>query len=101
MDLTITQSAEPGVTVLSLAGWLDTTTAPQLQDILLPLLQGGQAVTLNFADVSYISSAGMRVLLAGQKVTQSTGARMVLRDVSPAVLDILKMTGFVKILNIE
>lgn len=101
MELTITQSAEPGATVLSLAGWLDTTTAPQLQDVLLPLLQSGQGVALNFADVSYISSAGMRVLLAGQKATQSTGARMVLRDVSPAVLDILKMTGFVRILNIE
>jgi len=101
MELTITQSNEAGGTVLSLAGWLDTTTAPNLQETLLPLLTSGQSVVLDFAGVEYISSAGMRVLLAGQKATAANGTRLVLRNVTPAVLDILKMTGFVGILNIE
>jgi len=101
MELTITQSNTADATVLGLAGWLDTTTAPKLQDTLLPLLQSGQSVVLDFGGVEYISSAGMRVLLAGQKATQGTATRLVLRNVTPAVLDILKMTGFVGILNIE
>jgi len=101
MELTITPGTEAGATVLGLSGWLDTTTAPNLQTALLPLLQSGQSVVLDFSGVEYISSAGMRVLLAGEKVTKSTGAKLVLRNVTPAVHDILQMTGFVGILNIE
>lgn len=101
MDLTITQSTQAGAAVLGLAGWLDTTTAPSLQEALLPMLQSGASVVLDFGGVEYISSAGMRVLLTGQKTAQSAGGKLVLRNVTPAVLDILKMTGFASILTIE
>jgi len=101
MELIITPQVEGDTTVLRLAGWLDTTTAPKLQQELLPALESGRSVVLDFGGVEYLSSAGMRVLLAGQKAGAQTGSRQVLRNVTPEVLSILKMTGFDGILDIE
>jgi len=101
MELTVTPQVAADATILGLAGWLDTTTAPILQQELLPRLQGGQSIVLDFSGVEYISSAGMRVLLAGEQTSHQTGTRQVLRNVTPEVLGILKMAGFDGILVIE
>lgn len=87
--------------ILMLSGRLDTTTAPEFQTVLLSELQNGTDVILDFQDLAYVSSAGLRVLLTGQKAVASTGQHMILRHVVPSVMEVFDMTGFSDILTIQ
>jgi len=88
-------------TTLALFGRLDTTTAPKLQDELLPEFDNAKHVELDFADLAYVSSAGLRVLLSGEKTAKGKGKKMTLVNVSQDVLEVFEMTGFSDILSIE
>ncbi|MDO4815902.1 MAG: STAS domain-containing protein [Bacillota bacterium] len=81
-----------------LQGRLDTTTAPQLEAELE--LEGITALVLDFSELSYISSAGLRVLLATQKVMNKQG-EMLLRGVNEDIMEVFDITGFSDILTIE
>lgn len=85
---------------LALEGRLDTITAPELEAALTPALEGAAELTLDFAGVEYISSAGLRVLLSAQKVMNRQG-KMKLTHVCEPVLEIFEVTGFLDILTIE
>ena len=98
MTINKTQDQEKFIFVIE--GRLDTTTAPQLQDALIPALDEAKQVELDFTQLSYISSAGLRTLLIGQKAARSKGASMTLRGVSEEVRQILEMTGFDEMLTI-
>lgn len=87
-------------TLLELEGALDTLTAPDLQKTLLEELAASDRVTLDFTGLAYVSSAGLRALLVGQKTANAQGRNLVLTHVSPEVMNVLKMTGFCSILNI-
>ena len=65
--MTITKTKEGGRLVLSLAGRLDTTTAPQLDAELKQSLDGVTELVLDFAELAYLSSAGLRVLQEREK----------------------------------
>ena len=103
MKITRTQNNDGGdcTVALTLEGKLDTTTAPTLQEALLPELKAGANVVLDFAGVTYVSSAGLRVLLKGEKTAKSNSARQVLTNVSAIIMEVLEMTGFAAILNFE
>lgn len=93
---------EDGSTVtLAVEGRIDTNTSPDLQAALLKALQSARTVVVDFASVPYISSAGLRALLIGQKTAGSKGSAMELTNVSPAVFSILESVGFSKILTIK
>lgn len=79
---------------------LDTNTAPQLEQALNGQLEGVEQLALDFSELNYISSAGLRVLLALQKAMAKQGA-MALRGVNEAVMEVFDITGFVDILTIE
>lgn len=83
---------------IALSGRLDTTTAPQLEDALE--LDGVQALELDFAALDYISSAGLRVLLAAQKVMNKQG-EMKIKNVNSDIMEVFEITGFSDILTIE
>ena len=85
---------------LKLDGRLDTMTAPQLEEAVKAAMPGLTRLTLDFAGVQYISSAGLRVLLTAQKGMNKQGA-MVLTGVSEAVHEVFDITGFTDILTIE
>ena len=85
---------------VALEGRLDTTTAPELEADLKNSLDGLTVLILDFEKLEYISSAGLRVLLSAQKVMNKQGD-MTLRNVSPEIMEIFEVTGFVDILNIE
>ena len=91
---------EGGKCRLSLFGRLDNTTAQILQDTLLLALNETQQVELDFANIEYVSSTGLRALLVGQKTAQTKGASMILTGVSKEVMEVFEMTGFNNILNI-
>ena len=84
---------------LALRGRLDTKTSPKLEAEVKGSLSGITELEFDFSEVEYVSSAGLRVLLAAQKVMKRQGT-MVLRGVSDAVMEVFEITGFVDILTI-
>ncbi len=85
---------------VTLAGRLDTTTAPQLESNLKDKLEGLTDLVLDFKDLEYISSAGLRVLLSAQKVMNRQG-KMTVRNVNATIMEVFDITGFSDILTIE
>ena len=85
---------------LAVEGRLDTTTAPQLEAELKQSISGVETLVLDFANLEYLSSAGLRVLLAAQKVMNKQG-EMIIRNVNETINEIFEVTGFIDILTIE
>ena len=98
--MTINQTKNGNALVLALEGRLDTMTAPQLEAALKEALPGVEALTFDLEKLDYISSAGLRVLLAAQKAMNKQGS-MKLMNVSGIIMEILEVTGFSDILTIE
>ena len=82
------------------SGRVDTATAPELEAEVKPQLDGVTSLILDFKDVNYVSSAGLRVLLSLQKKMMTQG-EMKLLNVSAAVNDVFEVTGFDEILTYE
>lgn len=82
-------------------GRVDTNTSPQLQQAILSSFQKNNNIVVDFLNVPYISSAGLRALLIGQKTAKSKGGSMKLTNVSEMVMEILDTTGFAQIFRIE
>jgi anti-anti-sigma factor len=87
--------------IIRITGRIDTTTSPQLQEELMKSFQKGNHLILDFEEVAYISSAGLRVLLMGQKTVDSKDGYMKLLHVNDVVREVFDMTGFSSILTIE
>ena len=97
--MTITKTAENGTLRIALEGRLDTNTAPQLEAELKTSLSGIKELELDFSGREYISSAGLRVLLAAQKTMRRQG-KMTIRNVNETIMEVFEITGFVEILTI-
>ena len=98
--LEIQKNAENKKVTLALRGRLDTGTAPELEETLKSALDGAEELTFDLAELEYISSAGLRVLLSAQKAMNKLG-RMRLTGVKEAVMEVFSITGFADILTIE
>lgn len=98
--MTINKKAQGEALELALIGRLDTTTAPQLETELKRSIDGVTELTLNCAELEYLSSAGLRVLLAAQKVMNKQG-KMVVKNVNETIMEVFEITGFADILTIE
>lgn len=85
---------------ISLAGRLDSNTSPILETELKASLEGVTELTMDFTGLTYLSSAGLRVILAAQKQMNRQG-KMVIVHVNDTVMEIFTVTGFVEILTIE
>ena len=93
----IKKTFEGSKAVFAIEGWLDTQTAPELGAALDELGEDVDALEFDFAAVEYISSAGIRQIVAAHK---KMGGNLVLRNVSPAVREVLRLTGTDKRLTI-
>jgi anti-anti-sigma factor len=87
--------------IISLEGRLDTTTVPELQEQLIPEFDRIKHVQLDFKQLAYVSSAGLRVLLLGEKTAKAKGGTMSLVNVSEEIQEIFEMTGFADVLTVE
>jgi anti-anti-sigma factor len=96
----IVKSKAGNKVVFALSGRLDTATAPGLQEVLIPAFEEADTVELDFKGVAYISSAGLRVLLLGEKTAKSKNRSMDLLNVSEDIRQVFEMTGFSDILKI-
>lgn len=98
--MTIEKNLNATTLTVAVGGRLDTTTAPQLETELKASLGGVTELVLDLVDLEYISSAGLRVLLAAQKIMNKQGS-MVVRNANDDIRDIFDVTGFADILTIE
>lgn len=98
--MTINKMTEGTKLTLALSGRMDTSTSPLLDAELEESLPGVEELVLDFAELSYLSSAGLRVLLSTQKIMARQGS-MVLKNVNETVMEVFEITGFVDILTIE
>ena len=99
MDITIDRAAAG--TTLTPVGPIDGTTANVLQDPLLAAIaENPPALVLDFAQVPYVSSAGLRVLVVATKELKPRGQRLRLINVPDAVLQVLKMANFTSFIDV-
>ena len=85
---------------IALEGRLDTTTAPELEKALKDSIEAATELTLDFAALDYISSAGLRVLLSAHKTMSKKGGMKVINS-NEMVREVFDVTGFADILDIE
>ena len=85
---------------MKVSGRLDTMTAPELESAITENITGVTEMILDFSDLEYISSAGLRVLLVATKMMKGKG-RLVIQNINETVKEVFEVTGFLDILNIE
>ena len=93
----IKKSIDGDKVVLALEGWLDTMTAPELGAALDELGEDVHSLELEFTKLEYVSSAGIRQIVAAHK---QMGSNLVVSNVSPEVREVLRLTGVGNRLNI-
>ena len=98
--LSINKTRDGGKLCVALEGRLDTTTAPELEASLKEELDTVNELIIDLAKLEYISSAGLRVLLAAQKAMMKQGS-MVVTNPNDVISEIFEVTGFSTILTIE
>ena len=98
--MNITKTKDGSKLTISVEGRLDTSTSPVLSKELDGSLDGVTELVFDFAQLEYISSSGLRVLLSAQKTMNGKGS-MTVRNVSELVMEVFDITGFVDILTIE
>lgn len=86
---------------IQIKGRIDTVTAPDFENEINDEIGKFDSLILDFTDLEYISSAGLRVLIATQKKLKPEGIPMAIKNVNDAISEIFRMSGFDKILKIE
>ena len=80
---------------------IDTVTAPDFENEILDEMGKFNSLIIDFSNLEYISSAGLRVLIATQKKLKPENIPMTIKKVNDTINEIFKMSGFDKILEIE
>ena len=81
-------------------GRLDTASSPMLEEEMKPYLDGVKDLTMDFTDVEYISSGGLRMLLATEKQLKDCGGSMKLIHVNEFVMEVFDMVGFLDVVTV-
>lgn len=96
----ITENREEDKIILKVEGRVDTNTSKELQAKILLCLQKSLHVILDMEQVDYVSSAGLRALLIGEKTANAKNGSMLLIHVRPEVKEVFVMSRFDKVMNI-
>ena len=86
--------------IVAITGSLDSTTSPEAQKSLSAVLAGAKKVALDFSQLDYISSAGLRVLLGAAKQLRASGGTLGLFGLNPSVREVFEISGFSSILSV-
>lgn len=95
----VTKKLDSDTMTIFVEGWLDTLTAEQFRSE-AQQLEGAEKVILDLSKVDYISSAGLREVVALHRSVTGSGGSFSVRGVVPAVMDVFTLTGFDKKLDI-
>src|ERR1041385_9203188 len=99
--LDLKEEKKGNVTILKLKGRLDAITSPPIEKYIFECINNGcRQILLDFSAVDYLSSAGMRMLLATTKKLKTLSGKLVLCSVNVNVMDILRMSAFDHVLEI-
>lgn len=98
MNITVDKNGEN--LTINVEGRIDANTSNDFMNKINENLEGAKNVVIDFEKVEYISSAGLRVLLSTEKTMKGQG-KLTLIHVNDVVMEVLNITGFVDILNIE
>lgn len=98
--MTISKIQNGAELTVMLEGRLDTTTAPELEAELKQSIDGVECLILDMAELVYLSSAGLRVILGAQKQMNRQG-KLLVRHVNETIMEVFEVTGFTDILSIE
>lgn len=101
LGLQITKEAVGDSLTVHIKGDLNVKTSPYLEEELTKSVGGVKNLVLDFANVEYISSSGLRVLLATEKTMRRQQGLMILRHVNPAVKEIIRLAGFLQVMHVE
>ncbi len=96
----ITKEYDEKELTITATGKIDTTIAPDFENEIMDEINNFDSLVLNLIDLEYISSAGLRVLIITEKKLKETGIPLVIK-VNDTIREILVMSGFDKLLNIE
>jgi anti-sigma B factor antagonist len=99
MEINVKASGQ--VTVVELAGDIDSNTAPQAQERILPLLQPAVKILLDMSGVEYMSSAGLRMLLSMYRQVSRQNGGIVLVGLAEGIKDTMSVTGFLNFFTIR
>ena len=99
--MTINVEREFELVTLEITGRLDTTTAPNLEVVINEISEDTKEIVFNMAELEYISSAGIRVILSAYKKMNQSGGIMRMEKVNDIVREVFEMTGLVEMLNQE
>ena len=99
-NMNIVKETEGSKLTIILEGRLDTMTAPGLEAEVKSSVEGVTELVFDFEKLEYVSSAGLRVLLAAQKIMNKQGS-MCIRHVNEVIMEVFEVTGFSDILTIE
>ncbi|WP_248962184.1 STAS domain-containing protein [Sphaerisporangium perillae] len=94
MTVNVSTRTADGVTVARVEGEITSTTAPGVQDRLLPLVGGSGRLLIDFSAVPYVSSAGLRMLLILYRRAEQAQTGVVLGGLSEEVRFVMSATGF-------
>jgi anti-anti-sigma factor len=93
----IAEFSDGGHAIVALEGRLDTTTAPQAEAALLAMIERGPLI-VDLAQLRYVSSAGLRVLLKAAKQAKAGGRRFAICALQPSVREVFLISGFDKVI---
>ena len=99
--MNITKTYNGNELTIEVANRVDTVTAPDFENEINDEMGKFDSLILDFTNLEYISSAGLRVLIATQKKLKPDGIPMTIKNVNDAISEIFRMSGFDKILKIE
>ena len=95
-----TINKENGVLNIAVSGRLDTVTSAELKEKLDQVDYENVDIDFDFANVEYISSAGLRLVIALQKQTTETGNKLVIKNINKVVAEVFKVSGLNKVLTV-
>ena len=99
--MTIERTAENESIILAVSGELTVMTAEQLSNAVKTAVTETGALVLDFANMEYVSSAGLRVLLEAKKLMDAKKGELIIRNVSEALMRTFEIVGFSDILRFE
>jgi anti-sigma B factor antagonist len=97
----IVKSLSEGKTVLLIKGKLNAATAQDFNTAVEDALEKSNAIVLDFKDVSYLASAGLRVIVAAHKKLNAAGSSLSLLNIQNEVMEVFEITGLDEVLDIR
>lgn len=97
--MTLSKTVDGEKLTIAIIGTLDTATAPKLEEEVMASTKGIHSLVLDLAQLEYVSSAGLRVLLKAQKMMNKQGD-MIIVNASETIKEVFELTGFIDILKL-